>query len=205
MDEATLAATRRSLHGVAELLIAGPQFRLHKTIKLAVTTGGIRGTKLAAGIEGTEFVWEGGSALLAGSCAELGALAGIDAGAPEGLYTDTSGVSVDEPLVIDPEIAELLLVWFSLGDVALRAFAPDEVPILWPEHFDLGIAVDEVNYGVSPGDSSHAQPYAYIGPWTPKSGPFWNASFGAVRSFEDIADSSALAEFFAEGKAAAAE
>ena len=38
-------------------------------------------------------------------------------------------------------------------------------PVLWPEHFDLAIDVDEVNYGVSPGDGYHGAPYAYVGPW----------------------------------------
>jgi hypothetical protein len=33
---------------------------------------------------------------------------------------------------------------------ALRSFAPGLEPVLWPEHFDLGIKLDEVNFGVSP-------------------------------------------------------
>jgi hypothetical protein len=203
MDEDTLAATRRSLHGVAELLIAGPQFRAHKTIKLTVKSGGIFGVSMAVGIDGTDLVWSDGRTPLVGTCADLGALAGIEPGVP-GIYKDTSGVAVDEPLAIDAEVAARLLEWFSIGDTAMLAFAPDQEPILWPEHFDLGIVIDEVNYGVSPGDSGHAQPYAYVGPWTTRSGPFWNASFGAVRSIDDIADSAALAAFFAEGKSEAA-
>jgi len=63
-----------------------------------------------------------------------------------------------------------LLGWFARGDRALRRFAPSEEPILWPEHFDLGIAADEINYGMSPGDVGHPLPYAYVGPWTPRRG-----------------------------------
>ena len=37
--------------------------------------------------------------------------------------------------------------------------------VLWPEHFDVGIDANEVNYGVSPGDASCPEPYAYVGPW----------------------------------------
>ena len=37
------APTRRSLHGVAELLLAGPQHRAHGTIRLRVTPGGFGG------------------------------------------------------------------------------------------------------------------------------------------------------------------
>ena len=42
-----------------------------------------------------------------------------------------------------------------------------------------GVTDDEVNYGVSPGDEFHPLPYAYVGPWTSRIGPFWNAPFGA--------------------------
>ena len=38
--------------------------------------------------------------------------------------------------------------------------------MLWPEHFDLGITLDRVNYGSAPGDADIGVPYAYVGPWT---------------------------------------
>ena len=40
MDENALVATRRSLHAVAESVLAGPQYRAHGTIRLTVTPGG---------------------------------------------------------------------------------------------------------------------------------------------------------------------
>ena len=43
-----------------------------------------------------------------------------------------------------------------------------QTPVLWPEHFDVGITLDKVNYGVSPGDDDIPEPYAYVGPWTPR-------------------------------------
>lgn len=204
MDDTASKATRRSLHAVAELLIAGPQHREFGTIRLSVTPGGIGGTKSPIRIDGTDLVWPGGRSALRGSCAELAASAGISAGAPVGLYADTSDVGLDEPLSIDPDAASVMLGWFALGDEALRSFAPAETPILWPEHFDLGISVGEVNYGVSPGDSDNVRPYAYVGPWTPRTGPFWNQPFGASRTVDEAPTVQGLAEFFAEGQREAA-
>ena len=37
--------------------------------------------------------------------------------------------------------------------------------MLWPEHFDVAVTDNEVNYGVSAGDDGHPLPYAYVGPW----------------------------------------
>jgi hypothetical protein len=205
MDEDTLVATRRSLHGVAECLIAGPQYREHGTIRLRVLPGGFGGVRSDVRVDGTELVWGGGRSPLAGTAGGLAAAAGIDdAGPPEGLYSDRSGVGPDDPLLVDPEAARLLADWFARGDAALRAFAPDAAPVLWPEHFDLGIQLDEVNYGISPGDAGHARPYAYVGPWTPRVGAFWNAPFGALRWIDELPDVDAVAAFFTEGRAAAA-
>ena len=49
------------------------------------------------------------------------------------------------------------------GHDALIAFAPAETPVLWPEHFDVAIRVQDVNFGVSPGDGFIEEPYAYVG------------------------------------------
>ena len=73
---------------------------------------------------------------------------------------------------MDAAAAAELAAWFARGEAGLRAFAPEAEPLLWPEHFDLGIAVDEVNYGISPGDTGQPSPYAYVGPWTKREGPF---------------------------------
>lgn len=202
MDE-QLVATRRSLHGVAELVIAGPQHRAAGTIRLKVTPGGFGGVRSAVRIEGSDLVWGGGRAPLKGTCRELADAAGVDVGAPVGVYGETSGVDPDEPLAIDAVAVALLADWFARGDAALRALAPAEEPVLWPEHFDVGIAVDEVNYGVSPGDAAHQRPYAYVGPWTPREGDFWNASFGALRPADDLPDADAVLAFFAEGRSLA--
>jgi hypothetical protein len=125
-------------------------------------------------------------------------------GAPEGLYTDSSEASPDSALSVDAAAAGALAGWLESGAAALHSFAPTEAAVLWPEHFDVGIAVDEVNYGISPGDAHQEAPYAYVGPWKPRVGEFWNAPFGAARTWSALSDERAIQAFFSEGKLAAA-
>lgn len=210
MDDEVLVATRRALHAVAERVLAGPQYRARGTIRLGVTPGGfgqVAGPlRVEGGIDGADVVGGRGRVPLRGTVADVAAAVGVEAGAPD-LYSDHADLDPAAPLAVDPAAAALLLGWFARGDAALRQLAPAETPVLWPEHFDLGIAVDEVNYGVSPGDAGHPRPYAYVGPWTPptpREGAFWNAAFGAVREAEQLPDADAVAAFFAEGRAVAA-
>lgn len=200
MDSQALVATRRSLHGVAELVIAGPQYRTDGTIRLRVTPGGFGGVRSALRVEDTSLVWSGGRAPLSGTYRELAAGAGVEVGPPQGLYSDTSGVDPDEPVTVDPAAATVLADWFARGDAALRTVAPDVEPVIWPEHFDVAVTLDEVNYGVSPGDAAHPLPYAYIGPFTPREGDFWNAPFGALREADELPDTAAITAFFADGR-----
>lgn len=196
------AATRRALHGIAELVLAGPQFRASGTIRLRVVPGGFATVR-----EPTLRVTNGALVSAAGSvpmhgrsCAELAAAAGVDVGPPAGLYHDGSGLAAEEVLAIDPAHAALIVAGFGIGDAALRRFAPDPPAVLWPEHFDLSTSLDEVNYGVSAGDSYLDEPYAYVGPWTPRPDPYFNAPFGAARPLRDLGDVAAVAAFFAEGR-----
>lgn len=200
MDEDTLVETRLSLHGIAESLIAGPQHRAHGTIRLAVTPGGFGGVKVALRVEGSELVGPDGQWPLTGTLGALAAAAGVDLGAPVGVYHDSPGFGPDHVLTVDPTAAALLADAFARGDSALRAFAPDVEPVLWPEHFDLGIQLDEVNYGVSPGDAVHSRPYAYVGPFTPREGEFWNAPFGSMRWLDDLPDAAGIRDYLAEGR-----
>ena len=201
MNEQSLVGTRRALHGVAELVIAGPQYATHGDIRLRVLPGGFGGIASGVRVEGADLVWGGGRVAIAGTCRELAEAVGVTAGAPE-VYGDGSGVDPGEELTVDPEALGLLLGWFERGDEALRALAPDTERVLWPEHFDVGYALDEVNYGVSPGDRGHPEPYAYVGPWSPREGAFWNTTFGAARSAADLPDVDAVVRFFTDGRRA---
>ena len=199
--EEQFARTRRQLHGIVETLIAGPQYRSESTIRLRVVPGGIGGAKLPVSIQGADLVWESGRTPLQGTVRDLAAIAGIDAGAPQGVYNDVTSWSLDEPLDIDATAAATILDWYRIGDAALRIFAPEQEPILWPEHFDIGIVVDETNYGVSPGDDFENGPYAYVSPWQARTGDFWNAPFGGYRSSQNLTDVDAVVDYFSEGRA----
>ncbi|GAA0363779.1 hypothetical protein GCM10009530_11830 [Microbispora corallina] len=202
MDEVT-AATRRALHGVAELLLAGPQYRRSGTIRLRVVPGGF-GTVAEPDlrVEGAVLVAGDRRLPLAGTYAELGAAAGVDPGAPEGLYHDGSGAAPGDEITVDAAAAARLAESLAIGEEALLAFAPGLTPVLWPEHFDLAVTLDEVNYGISPGDGHLPEPYAYVGPWTPRTGPFWNAPFGASRPLRELGGAQAVRAFFEQGRTA---
>ena len=134
---------------------------------------------------------------LAGADADVEVL-GLEATSLSAVYTDGSGVGRDEPLVVDAAAAATIADAFAAGDVALRSLAPDETPILWPEHFDIGISAGEVNYGVSAGDGYLEVPYAYVGPWSPPTqDDYWNAPFGRAVPVDEIDD---LLAFFSEGR-----
>ena len=202
MDEHVLTATRLSLHAVAEQLLAGPQHRAKGTIRLRVTPGGFGQVAGEWRVEGDRLVGPGVRVPLTGTIAEVAAAAGVDAGAPTS-YSDHADRPQDAPLEVDAAAAAELAAWFARGEAGLRAFAPEAEPVLWPEHFDLGIAVDEVNYGISPGDAEQPSPYAYVGPWTKREGPFWNTAFGSLRAATELLDADLVAAYFSAGRAAA--
>ncbi|HEY3470730.1 MAG TPA: hypothetical protein VGL47_36730 [Amycolatopsis sp.] len=192
--------TRRALHGVAELLLAGPQHRETGRIDLRVVEGGfatVAGRELR--VEGDELLTGTARVPLSGrTYTEVAAEAGIEAGEPAGVYSGGPGVRPEETITFDADVLKALLQGFADGDRALREFAPDLTPVLWPEHFDVAIALDEVNYGVSPGDGYLDEPYAYVGPFEPRQGEFWTAPFGAARPLREL--DGAITAFFREGR-----
>ena len=203
MDEHVLVTSRRSLHAVAEQVLAGPQYRATGSIKLKVLPGGFGQDEGPLQVQGSALVSGTTRVPLSGTLADLAAAVGVSAWAPD-IYGEHAEFAPGEELAVDPAAAELLERWFAIGDAALRELAPDVERVLWPEHFDVGIQLDEVNYGASPGDATHPRPYAYVGPWTPREGEFWNAPFGALRYADELPDAAAVAAFFAEGRRRAA-
>jgi hypothetical protein len=205
--------TLMSLHGVAELLLAGTQRRANHSIKLVVTDDGfatgplprppwrlaVRETDLVVGDDWLVLP-------LHGTFADLAANAGVACAPPADAYPPASECKPADRMHIDHTAAANLLRALKIGDAACKALAaahapanPPE-PILWPEHFDVGITLDEVNYGVSPGDDSIPEAYAYVGPHTARKGKFWNQPFGAARPMTDFADADAVVAFFEEGR-----
>lgn len=188
-----VVAIRRQIHAVAESFIAGPQYRLHGTIRLTACPDGIAGVALPVSIEGARLVWTDRSAPLAGPVRRLVQESGIDVGPPPPtVYTSVEPLDVDSELDIDAHAAELLYRTLFAGRLAVASVVADQEPVLWPEHFDVGAAAEEVNYGVSAGDQHHPLPYAYVGPWTKRDGAFWNAPFGALHPLGPAGDIDSL-------------
>ena len=196
--------TRRQLRGVAESLIAGPQYRAAGTIRLAVRPDGFAGVAIPLAVHGTRLVWPDGAAALAGPVGTLAKAAGIAAGPPDGVYDVVDPLSADAVLDVDSTAADWLYRSHYAGGHAIKNVLPDAHPVLWPEHFDVAASEDEATYGVSAGDDYHPTPYAYVGPWSARSGPFWNAPFGALHPLAAAHDVDALAsqitEFFQLGR-----
>ena len=212
---AALVATRQSLHAVAESILAGHQHRTVGTIRLRTAPGGfstgpLPNEPLRLAVRGTDLVVTGGagerSVRLSGSLGELAAFAGVDFGPPVGVYPPGAPATAADDVQVDGAGAALISRGFSLGQLALNGLAAGTTdPVLWPEHFDLGVSLGEVNYGVSAGDSAVAEPYAYVGPWMARTGAFWNQPFGAARLVRTFPDSAALLAWFELGRKHAAE
>ena len=205
MNQQALESTRQTLHGIAELVLAGPQYAQSQSIRLRVTPRGF-GTVTTPHlrVEELELVSPTGRHPLTGTFADLARAAGIEARALRDVYAEGPAVGPDDPVLVDAEAVDVILHALASGDAALRAFTPDQVPVLWPEHFDIGITVADVNYGVSPGDAHLPEPYAYVGPWTPREGTFWNTPFGAARVMTELPNVESLIGFFHAGAQRAA-
>ena len=202
MSETALVRTRHSLHAVAELILAGAQYAACERISLKVTPGGF-GTRFEPGllVDGTDLVGGFGRVALDGTTVrQLCAAAGVELVSLTDVYADGAAYGPDETLSVDAASAATLAEAWQAGHQALERLQSDE-PILWPEHFDVGVTVDEVNYGVSPGDSFSPLPYAYVGPWTvPSDDPFFDAPFGAALVLDGEIDVTTLLAFFDEGR-----
>jgi hypothetical protein len=85
-----------------------------------------------------------------------------------------------EALDVDPAGAAALAAFYAFGAAVLQELSASAAAWLWPEHFDLAIELGadghRATYGFSPGDEQHAEPYAYVGPWTEVEGRLWQAT-----------------------------
>jgi hypothetical protein len=202
--EANYVGTRRQLRGVAESLIAGPQYRSSGTIRLAVRPDGFAAVTIPVAVHGTDLILPNDAVPLEGPMSTIAEAAGIVAGPPEGVYAIADPLAPDTDLRLNAEAAEWVNRSHYAGGYALKTFLPDCHPVLWPEHFDVAVTEDEVNYGVSAGDEQHQMPYAYVGPWEVPTGSFWNAPFGALYPLDRNTDVDGLTkrivDFFEQGR-----
>jgi len=211
-----LAATRRSWHLLAAHVVAEERFRRVGHSGLEPTPQGFRtpGEELSGvEVELDQLVIRRADGVLRRSVTTIGdAQSWVlgEVGPPRwgqqpGLHDPPPPVPADTLLPIDPAVAGWLGRWFHLGYAALGELIADEasadagVPTLWPEHFDVGIEVlpddRRASYGVSPGDTTIAEPYAYVALWEPDrhgahSDPWWSATAltGATMTARGLAE-----------------
>jgi hypothetical protein len=209
------ADTRDSLHRVAEHVLAALQFAQVGDIRLRYAPGGfetrqpLRGNRRLGVRDGKLIVSDdlGVRSVPLTTLGELAAAVGAEPGLPAAAYPPATPLYPGQPLVVDPDDARLLGQWYGLADQALRRFAgsigagPLE-PVIWPEHFDIAITVDAVNYGASPGDEHFAEPYLYVGPFAgpPAADGFWNAPFGAALGIAQVQSVADAMAFFQAGR-----
>ena len=199
-----LTRTRTALHGIAELLLAGPQYAASGTIRLRALPAGI--ATVAAPdlrLEGAELV---GPARTAPALRHLRRRRGGRRHHARPSTTSTATGAASTPTTRSsrprsPGRADRAPRHRRRCAARLRARRGAGALARAPRHRDRR---DEVNYGVSPGDASIPEPYAYVGPWTPRTGDFWNASFGAARPLSALGGADAVADFFREGARLAA-
>ena len=200
-----MTSTRLGLHAVATYVLAGPQYDAAGTIRLRVDDVGISTVAdPALLLTGAGVVAAGGAEIgLAGHTSRtLAEALGVSPRSLDGVYPDQPDLGIDDSLEVDPEQARQLIAVLAAGTSALSRLGAAEPPVLWPEHFDVGVSLDEVNYGVSPGDAGVPEPYAYVGPWSPpEQDDFWNQPFGAARAMADLGGVDEVLAFFREGQA----
>jgi hypothetical protein len=159
------SATRAVMHALAEQTISPARQAVTGRIGLRATLGGfgtpLFGDQQQVRVDGT-------------------ALVRFEHGA------ETSRETID----VDPGAASVLADWYAFGAsillelrAAAGAHAEPSLIQLWPEHFDIAVELGSeaagarANYGFSPGDDDHPEPYAYVAPWVaPEPGELWRAS-----------------------------
>jgi hypothetical protein len=222
------AATLDAWHALAEHVVAGARFRVNRKIGLRWTTGGF-GTPFFG--EDEQVRIESASIVHVTNARELRAPVTTLAdaalfvrgfvGIPGGLFEPATDGTPSRALAIDPDAAARLDDWFGFATSVLAqlradlaAGAPSLIQ-LWPEHFDAACDLGDealgarANFGASPGDAEHAEPYLYVGPWArdriDRNDPFWAEDFGASLPYAALLDApdqrAAALAFFHEGAA----
>lgn len=214
---ATFAATRAGLHRLACYVIAPARKARDGHIGLRATGHGFGTPTLDDGwsieVRGTQLRVGQRSATIT-TLRDGAAFLGLALTADPGVGADLPDFRPDADLAVDDAASLALGAWYAFADAALiridRAHTKVSAAQLWPEHFDLASVVHtsraSVNVGFSAGDGFSAEPYAYIGPHdlTAVVGDdFWNAAFGAMRTYHDLTATTdpahAVDAFIAEG------
>ncbi len=201
------ARSRESLHRLAEDVIKPAREQTSGEFSLVQTAGGfgtpVFGEDSQVRVEGIELVVREGGEEHSAPISSLAAAAELIGSRL--LPKSIESRLLTEPLAIDPKAAEALAATYAVGQAILEQLVaaagkgdgPTE-PTLWPEHFDIAIEMGDeaagrrANYGFSPGDEGHTEPYFYVGPWSARpSGDLWNAQGfpGAEIGYSELAAS----------------
>jgi len=205
---ATFARTRADLHAVAAHVLCPARHAATGRIGLRWTLGGFGtpffGDDRQVRVERGVLVADDRPAPLT-TLGEAAAFVGVTGGAPTGGaptggaptggfptggFPSTADSDPDRRLDVEPLAASALGDWFGFCTSVLEQLRAEAGPAdaagrvqLWPEHFDVAVDLGEAdgraNFGGSPGDERHPEPYLYVGPWTVRPGTFWNEPFGA--------------------------
>jgi hypothetical protein len=189
-------ATRRSLHALAEHVVAPARQAANGRIGLRFTRGGFGTPYFGAGrqvrVEAGRLVVDGAVHTPA-TLGEAAILAGVPLGMPAEVYVPSTPAAPDTHLPFNQTAAAALGDWFGFAWSVLeqlrfegRPPAPGRVQ-LWPEHFDAAVELGEEStgrraaFGASPGDDAHPEPYLYVAPGQRRTGAYWNdAVFGGA-------------------------
>jgi hypothetical protein len=216
MIDGVFMETRDSVHAVCEHVLAAARYEAVGRIGLSVVAGGFATPPFGendrqVGLIGDVLTvqdTDGERRQAVTTLREAGEFVGITPGAPSEVYPPNTECDLEAPLVLDPTQIRALADWYSLIADALRTFSahvaadePSETT-LWPEHFDVAVRAAEVNYGGLAGDDTVVEPYVYVGPGPEVlavGDPFWNTSFGAIRTWSEITSPEDALGFFLEG------
>ncbi|MDN3352227.1 hypothetical protein [Actinomadura sp. DC4] len=189
-------AGRRSLHALAEHIVAAARYTANGKIGLRFTRQGFGTPYFGAGhqvrVEAGRLIVDG-AAHTPATLGEAASIAGIPLGMPPDVYSPSTPAAPDTHLPLNLPAAEALGAWFGFAWSVLeqlrfdgRSLSPGRVQ-LWPEHFDPAVDLGEesagrrASFGASPGDDAHPEPYLYVAPWQKRPGAFWNdATFGGA-------------------------
>jgi hypothetical protein len=175
--------TRESLHAVAEHVMATASFAAIGKIGLRPHPGGFR-------TQDEQLVVADG--LLNGVAINGKTLRELGAKELDLPYKPLTTLD-DRRLSVDAKACTELGEFYAFVAEALPS--PGQI---WPEHFDLAVDVNQVNFGGSPGDATHPEPYLYVGPWDRTDASTFDDPWGWTLHYRDVRDLAHAREFFAK-------
>ncbi len=202
---ASFSSTRESLRALACYVISPARKARTGRIGLRPVGGGFGTPPFDDGsslvVHGETIAWLPGEATVLTTLAAAADVVGVELSPDPGVGNDLPPLAPDVDLAVDAGASLALGSWYAFGGQVIESlrhvFSAGTISEaqLWPEHFDLAVTVElpagaAANMGFSPGDTFHAEPYAYVGPHSTDglSDAYWNAPFGAYFPYAQLTD-----------------